>query len=224
MSSLSEESVKLQELLSKLSVCAIADAMVELQIQGHLVDVNLVRGYDSPLTTDICGSAFTVHVVPITGPEVKKLPYHYVDKVGQGDVIVISAPSGITCGLFGGLLATASKARGAVGVVTDGCVRDVQELCALGFPTFSRGTSVHGQQKTTTAIDVNCPIVVGSRTVRNNDIIRGDVNGVLVIPLERAAEVAALAKTIEDQDNKIADELKHGSGLQESFKRCRSEQ
>lgn len=103
-----------QQRLAKLSLCAIADAMAKLKIQGHLVDVSLVRGFDAPLTTEICGSAFTVQVVPATGPAVKKLPSHYVDKTERGQVIVISAPSGSTSGVFGGLLATASKARGAL--------------------------------------------------------------------------------------------------------------
>ncbi|ETI31320.1 hypothetical protein F441_21584 [Phytophthora nicotianae CJ01A1] len=211
-----------QQRLTKLSVCAIADAMAKLKIQGHLLDVSLVRGFNTPLETDICGPAFTVQVVPATGPSVKKLPFHYVDKTERGQVIVISAPNGSTSGVFGGLLATASKARGVAGVVTDGRVRDVQEISSMGFPAFSRGTSVHGQQGTTTVVDVNCPVVVGGCVVRNNDIIRGDVNGVIVLPVEHAAEVAARAEIIEEQDNKVAEAVKQGAGLQQSFKRFRS--
>ncbi|KAG7390909.1 hypothetical protein PHYPSEUDO_006393 [Phytophthora pseudosyringae] len=213
---------EVQQGLAKLSVCAIADAMAKLKIQGHLVDVSLVRGFDAPLATDICGPAFTVQVVPATGPAVKKLPFHYVDKTERGQVIVISAPDGSTSGVFGGLLATASKARGAAGVVTDGRVRDVQEISSMGFPAFSRGTSVHGQQGTTTVVDVNCPVVVGRRVVRHGDIVRADINGVIVVPFEHAAEVAAKAAVIEEQDNKVADAVKQGAGLQESFKRFRS--
>ncbi|CAI5744816.1 unnamed protein product [Peronospora destructor] len=222
MSTSLQEATKLQERLSKLSVCAIADAMVKLQIQGHLVNVNLVRGFPSPLNTEICGPAFTVQVVPVNGPAIKKLPYHYVEKIERGQVIVISAPNGSTSGVFGGLLATASKVRGAAAVVTDGRVRDVQELCSMKFPAFSRGTSVHGQQGTTAVVDVSCPVVVGNCVVRNNDVVRGDVNGVLVIPLERAAEVAAKAEIIEEQDNKVAYAVKQGIGMQQSFKRFRS--
>ncbi|KAF4029478.1 Aldolase/RraA [Phytophthora infestans] len=211
-----------QQRLAKLSVCAIADAMARLKMQGHLLDVSLVRGFNSPLEVDICGPAFTVQVVPATGPAVKKLPFHYVDKAERGQVIVISSPKGSTSGVFGGLLATASKSRGIAGVVTDGRVRDVQEISSMGFPAFSRGTSVHGQQGTTTAVDVNCPVVVGGCVVRNNDIIRGDTNGVIVVPVEHAAEVAAKAEIIEEQDNKVADAVKQGAGLQQSSKRFRS--
>ncbi|RLN47504.1 hypothetical protein BBJ29_000587 [Phytophthora kernoviae] len=191
--------------LAKLSTCAIADAMADMKIQGHLVDVDLVRGYHAPLDVSICGPALTVKAMPVNGPVVKKLPFNYVDTAEMGQVFVISAPVGSTSAVFGGLLATASKARNVAGVVTDGRVRDVQELCSMNFPAFAKGTSVHGQRGATTVVDVGCPVVISGCVVRNADIIRGDVNGVIVIPSERANEIALKAEIIEDQDNKIAD-------------------
>jgi regulator of RNase E activity RraA len=219
---MSSSSSSTQRRLAELSVCAIADAMAKLKIQGHLVDVSLVRGFDAPMSTDICGPAFTVHVVPSTGAAVNKLPFHYVDKTERGQVVVVSAPKGSTSGVFGGLLAAAAKARSATGIVTDGRVRDVQELCAMGFPAFSRGTSVHGQQGVTTVQSVNAPVVVAGCVVRNGDFIRGDANGVIVVPAEKAEQVAAKAEVIEQQDNKVADAVKQGAGLQDSFRRFRS--
>ncbi|KAI9918428.1 hypothetical protein PsorP6_011762 [Peronosclerospora sorghi] len=196
--------------------------MAKLKIKGHLIDVNLVPFPPTSSDVDICGPAFTVQVVPATGCAVRKLPFHYVDKTEKGQVIVISAPTRSTSAVFGGLLATASKARGVAAIVTDGCVRDVQELGSLGFPSFARGTSVHGQQGTTTVERVNGPILVGDCVVRKNDLIRGDMNGVIVIPRERAADVAAEAERIEAQDNKVAHALKEGTGLQQAFKCFRS--
>ena len=208
--------------LAKLSTCAIADALAQMKIQGHLVDVELVRGYDNPLAMNICGPAMTVKVMPGNGPSVKKLPFNYVDSAEMGQVIVISAPEGSTSAVFGGLLATGSKARSVAGVVTDGRVRDVQELCAMGFPAFARGTSVHGARGASTVVDVGCPIVVAGCVVRNADIIRADINGVIVIPSERANDVAIKAELIEEQDNKIADAVQQGEPLQRAFQRFRS--
>jgi regulator of RNase E activity RraA len=208
--------------LAKLSTCVIADALADLGIQGHLVDVELVRGYDNPLAINICGPALTVKVMPTGGPSVKKLPFNYVDSAEMGQVIVVSAPEGSTNAIFGGLYATGSKARSVAGVVTDGRVRDVQEITSLGFPAFSKGTSVHGQRRATTVVDVGCPVVVSGCVVRNADIIRGDINGVIVIPLERANEVALKAELIEEQDNKIAHAVQQGEPLQRSFERFRS--
>jgi regulator of RNase E activity RraA len=208
--------------LAKLSTCAIADALAQMKIQGHLVDVDLVRGYENPLAMNICGPALTVKVMPSNGPAVKKLPFSYVDTSEMGQVIVISAPVGATTAVFGGLLATAAKARSVAGVVTDGRVRDVGELCAAGFPAFAKGTSVHGQRGATTVVDVGCPITVAGCVVRNADIIRGDINGVIVIPAERASDVALKAELIEEQDNKIADAVQQGEPLERSFQRFRS--
>ncbi|KAF4323791.1 hypothetical protein BBO99_00000963 [Phytophthora kernoviae] len=208
--------------LAKLSTCAIADAMADMKIQGHLVDVDLVRGYHAPLDVSICGPALTVKAMPVNGPVVKKLPFNYVDTAEMGQVFVISAPVGSTSAVFGGLLATASKARNVAGVVTDGRVRDVQELCSMNFPAFAKGTSVHGQRGATTVVDVGCPVVISGCVVRNADIIRGDVNGVIVIPSERANEIALKAEIIEDQDNKIADAVQQGEPLQRSFQRFRA--
>ncbi|DAZ94501.1 TPA: hypothetical protein N0F65_011854, partial [Lagenidium giganteum] len=208
--------------LAKLSTCAIADALAQMKIQGHIVDVDLVRGYENPLSVNICGPALTVKVMPANGPAVKKLPFNYVDGAEMGQVLVISAPHGSTSAVFGGLLATASKARSVAGVVTDGRVRDVQELCAMGFPAFAKGTSVHGSRGSTTVVDVGCPITVAGCVVRNNDIIRGDINGVIVIPGERANDVAIKAELIEEQDNKIVDAVQQGEPLQRSFQRFRS--
>nr|CCA18881.1 demethylmenaquinone methyltransferase putative [Albugo laibachii Nc14] len=209
--------------IAKLSTCAIADALAHINIQGHLVDVNLVHGYDNPLSVNICGPAFTVKVLPNKGPEVKKLPFHYIDTADMGYVIVISAPERSTTAVFGGLLATASKARGIAGVVTDGRVRDLQELCTMGFPAFSRGTSVHGSRNATSVVDVGQPIAVSGCVVRNGDIIRGDVNGVIVIPAEHANDVAVKAELIEEQDNGITDAVQQGDSLQRSFQRFRSQ-
>lgn len=208
--------------LAKLSTCAIADALAQLRVQAHLVDVDLVRGYESPLAMNICGPALTVKVMPANGPVVKKLPFNYVDTAEMGQVIVISAPEGCTSAVFGGLMATAAKARSVAGVVTDGRVRDVQEFSAMNFPVFSRGTSVHGQRNSTTVVDVGCPIVVSGCVVRNADIIRADINGVVVIPAERAPDVAMKAELIEEQDNKIAEAVQQGEPLQRSFQRFRS--
>ncbi|EGZ10904.1 hypothetical protein PHYSODRAFT_352393 [Phytophthora sojae] len=205
--------------LAKLSTCVIADAMAEFKIHGHLVDVSLVRGYDAPLAMSICGPALTVKMMPTTGAAVAGASYDYMDTAEIGQVVVISAPAGTRKAMFGGLLATASKTRNVAGVVTDGRVRDVQELCTMNFPAFATGTSVLGNTGSTTIAEVNTPILVAGCVVRHNDVIRGDVNGVVVIPAERAEEVAARAEMVEERDNKIIQALHEGEPLQRCLQR-----
>ncbi|CEG50201.1 demethylmenaquinone methyltransferase [Plasmopara halstedii] len=208
--------------LAKLSTCVIGDAMAQMKIQGHLVGVDLIRGYDTPLAINICGPALTVQMMPIAGAQISSRSYDYIDTVEMGQVIVISAPTGITSAVFGGLLATASKARNVAGIVTDGRVQDVQDLCTMNFPAFATGTSVHGETGSTTIGEVNCPIVVSGCVVRHNDIIRGDINGVIVIPAECAQDIATRGEIIEDQDRKIVEALNEGEPLKRSFHQFRS--
>lgn len=208
--------------LAKLSTCVIGDAMAQMKLQGHLVGVDLMRGYDTPLAINICGPALTVQMIPITGATVDSRSYDYMDSAELGQVVVLSVPPSITSAVFGGLLANASKAQNVAGVVTNGRVRDVQDLSVMNFPAFASGTSVHGALGSTAIGGVNCPIVVGGCVVRHNDIIRGDINGVLVIPAERAQDVATRGEIIEDQDRKIVEALNEGEPLKRSLHRFRS--
>ena len=209
--------------LAKLSTCVIGDAMAQMKLQGYyLVDVNLVRGYDTPLAMNICGPAFTVEMMPLTGSLISSGLSNYMDTVEMSQVVVISAPERSPTAVFGGVLATASKARNVAGVVTNGRVRHVRELCSLNFPAFATGTSVHGEYGATTVTQVNSTILVAGCVVRPNDIIRGDLNGVLVIPADRALDIATRAEVLEDQDNKLLDALKNGEPLHRLTQRFRT--
>ncbi|CAH0479426.1 unnamed protein product [Peronospora belbahrii] len=205
--------------LAKLSTCVIGDAMAQMKLQGHLVDVSLVRGYNTPLAMNICGPALTVRIMPATGALVGNGSYDYMDTAEMGQVVVISAPPKSTMAVFGGLLATALKARNVTGIVTDGRVRDVQELCTMNFPVFAMGTSVYGEYGATTIAEVNGPVLVADCVIRHNDIIRGDINGVIVIPAERAQDIATRAEIIEDQANKIIEALNDGEPMERSLHR-----
>ncbi|KAL3665817.1 hypothetical protein V7S43_009244 [Phytophthora oleae] len=209
--------------LAKLSTCVIADAMARVKIRGCLVDVSLARGYEAPLAMNICGLALTVKMMPSTGiTPPSSGSYDYMETAKMGQVVVISAPPGLTTAVFGGLLATASKVRNLAGVVTDGRVRDLQDLSAMNFPAFATGTSVHGVYGSTTVAEVNRTVVVAGCVVRPNDIIRGDMSGVVVIPPERAQEIALRAEIIEDQDSQIVEAVDEGEPLYCSIRRVRS--
>ncbi|KAI9918909.1 hypothetical protein PsorP6_011750 [Peronosclerospora sorghi] len=208
--------------LAKLSTCVIGDAMTQMKVQGHLVDVNLIRGYDAPLAMNICGPALTVKMMPSTGVLRNAKSCNYIETAEMGQVVVISAPMTSTAAVFDSLMATASKMRNVAGIVTDGRVRDVHKVCSMMFPTFATGTSIHGGMETMTVVEVNCPILVAGCVVRQNDIIRGDINGVIVIPAERAQDIATRAEIIEDQDNKIIHALNQGGSLQKSLHHFRA--
>ncbi|MFN8516842.1 MAG: RraA family protein [Thermomicrobiales bacterium] len=92
----------------------------------------------------------------------------------------------------GEVMATTMRRLGAVGVVTDGGLRDVKEVASLGgFQYFCRGFVVsHGDL---VCVSVGDTVTISGMVVRSGDLLHGDVNGVVHIPDECAAEVAAAA-------------------------------
>ena len=105
---------------------------------------------------------------------------------------------------MGEVMATTAKALGAVGCVSDGGLRDVKEVGALrGFQYFCPGFVVsHGNP---VICEVNVPVTLDGLAVRPEDLVHGDVNGVLVIPESIADRVAAQALRVRAAEREILD-------------------
>ena len=128
-----------------------------------------------------------------------------------GDVLVVTTHSDSTDGMFGELLATSCRAHGIAGLVIHAGVRDVADLTAMKFPAFSRAISAQGTAKETPGY-VNIDIVCAGALVHPGDIIVGDVDGVVVVQRQLAAEVvgaceARLAKEAKNRERLRAGEL-----------------
>jgi regulator of RNase E activity RraA len=104
---------------------------------------------------------------------------------------------------MGEIMATIAKALGAVGAVSDGGLRDVLEVDALGFQYFCPGFVVsHGRPF---ILDVNVPVTVSGMAVNPGDLLHGDVNGVLVVPDAVAAQVADESMKVREAEKVILD-------------------
>jgi 4-hydroxy-4-methyl-2-oxoglutarate aldolase len=116
-----------------------------------------------------------------------------------GEVLVLTMPSPAAVALFGGLLATQARARGAAAVLVDAAVRDVEELAALGPPTWTRWVRVRGAVKARAgALDV--PVELGGATIRPGDVVVLDADGVAVVEAERVDEVLEAARERGDRE------------------------
>lgn len=146
----------------------------------------------------IAGSAVTV--VSQAGDNL--MLHAAVEQVGPGDVVVVTTSSPSTDGMFGELLATSMRAHGAIGLVTEAGVRDVAALRDMGFPVWAQAIHSQGTVKAT-AGSVNVEAVVAGALVRPGDVIVADDDGVVVVPFERAAEVAEVgAKRVANEQAK----------------------
>jgi 4-hydroxy-4-methyl-2-oxoglutarate aldolase len=102
---------------------------------------------------------------------------------------------------MGEVMATTAKALGAAGCVSDGGLRDVAEVRALGFHYFCPGFVVsHGNP---VILDVNVPVTLDGLAVRPGDLLHGDANGILVVPESVADEVVEEARRVRDDERKV---------------------
>ena len=167
----------------------------------------------------ICGPALTIRYVPYDplnpDPAAQKLLEEYPDNIAKitnavkpGDVVVAAALGRLDAGVFGEGICHGLSARGAVGVVTDGGLRDIPFIRRMKFPIFMAGHSTptvaayHTHEGKVSGIlptgEINVPVVCDGVLVRAGDIIIGDEDGVMVVPVEFVEEVARRGGAIED--------------------------
>jgi len=132
------------------------------------------------------------------------------DAVEEGEVIVIEARGESGSGTLGDILALRARTRGAAGIVTDGGVRDMDAVAAIGLPVYSRGAHPAVLGRKHVPWDVDLTIACGGTTVQPGDVIVGDADGVIVLPRAMAEDVARAALAQEEEDAWIAEQVAAG--------------
>lgn len=135
------------------------------------------------------------------------------DSLNPGEVLVIEARGEKGTGTVGDILALRAQVRGAAGIVTDGGVRDLDAVTALGIPTYHAGPhpAVLGRRHVPWETDVT--VACGGTAVQPGDVIVGDSDGVLVIPPSLIEEVVEDAIEQERQETFIAEMVAAGESV-----------
>ena len=143
-----------------------------------------------------------------------------VDDLKPRDVVVLAC-NGPTDRIapWGELLSTASVARGAAGCVTDGLVRDVKQIRAMRFPVFCGGIGPLDTKGRARMVERDVPVECAGVAVRPGDIVFGDVDGIVVIPVEHEQQVIARAIEKVSGENLSRDALQRGELLGDVFRR-----
>lgn len=195
---------ELISLLREVSTPNISDAMHR---KGAMRDIHPINA-----GTKIAGTAITVQT--FAGDWAKTV--EAIDLGGPGKVIVIYNGSNYVAP-WGGLATLSCRIKGIEGVVIDGAVRDVDEIRAMNYPVFASAIVPNAGDPKGMG-EINAEITCGGQLVKPGDYIVGDDSGVVVIPRERAYEIARRAKEVEKNESRMYEEIRRGSTLSQVAK------
>lgn len=141
-----------------------------------------------------------------------------IDMCQPLDVVVIDN-GGQQVSTWGGVASVAAAQNGVAGLVVDGGVRDADEIIELGFPVFSRHVVPLSGKTRVKVIEINTTVKIDGMPVHPGDIIIGDSSGLVVVPRDRAAEVAQRASELEQQDRQASEEIRKGLSFTEALRK-----
>ncbi len=205
--------------LAALPVSVVADVLDRLgrrsQAMEHPVRP-IVAGHLS-----VTGRAFTIAAT--ASDTVVENPYELelaaVDATPDGAVVVLATDGCLDVAIWGELLATRMLARGGVGVVTDGGVRDLAGIRRLGVPTFAAAITPRDSFGRALVTGHGEPVTCAGVGVASGDLVRGDEDGVVVIPAALAADALAAAEEKLGLERIVAEALERGETAAELYDR-----
>ena len=200
---------EIAEALRGLSCTDLSDALDRLGIAGQLAGIMpLDRGFQ------LVGEAWTVRYGPvgIDGGTVGD----YIDDVASGQVVVLDNAGRCDATVWGDLLTSTAHRRGVAGVVIDGVSRDLGRAIEIGFPIFSKGTWMRTGKDRVRVEAVQQPVVLGGVRVMPGDWLRGDGDGVVVLPAVRIGDVIAAARDVRGAEDKIRAAIEGGTPLRQA--------
>ncbi len=170
-------------------------------------------------TTSFIGTAYTLRYLPARED---MTPFNFEsqsqsplrvasDNISEGEVLVIDCRGITNAGAIGGILGTRVQVLGGAAIVCDGGLRDIGELSALDIPVFYRDRAPPGPSASMYAADVQMPIGCGGVLVFPGDVLVGDEDGVVVIPIAMVDEVAQHAAHHDDLERFIIKRIENGA-------------
>ena len=207
-----------QAILENTSTASIATMLFKRGLRNQFVQ-NV--GRLNAASKRMVGPVYTLRYIParedLNPVEVFRDPDHpqrrAVEEIPAGHVLVMDCRLDATAASAGSILVTRLAIRGCAGVVTDGGLRDVDEISKLDMPSFCASPSAPTNLTKHQALDLNVPIGCGGVAIFPGDIAVGDGDGVIIIPAELADEIAIEAKGMEKYEAWVLEQVNAGASI-----------
>ena len=197
---------QLRARLEKLSTTNLSDAMDSLGLKGAVPGIRPMFGARRTV-----GRAVTIKITA-AGP-VKSRSHLGVEAIAaaeEGDVILIDNHGDVNNNCWGEVLACAAKVKGISGVFVDGAARDLDACEEMGFPVFARAAVPVTARGRIMQEAFNVPVRMGDVQVRPGDIAVGDINGVVILPVEQVEEGVERAERLMEKEEQMKADLMGG--------------
>jgi 4-hydroxy-4-methyl-2-oxoglutarate aldolase len=194
------------ERASRLDTTALSDAMDRLGIAGQCLNI---KPLDHGMR--LTGRAFTILYGPSGKPS--GTVGDYIDDVPAGHVVVLDNGGRENATVWGDILTWVATQRRVAGTVIDGACRDTHLARELRYPIFSRSYSMRTGKDRVQVEATGGPVNIGEARCEAGDLLRGDADGVLVIPRAHEAEILTVAEEIDAIEQQIRDAVKGGLTL-----------
>jgi regulator of RNase E activity RraA len=197
------------ERAEKLDTATLSDALDKLGIAGQCHRVK-----PRSASFRMAGRAWTLRYGPAANPA--GTVGDYIDDVPPGSVVVLDNGGREDCTVWGDILTEIAHRRGIAGTVIDGICRDVALCLRLGYPVYAKDHWMRTGKDRVQVEATGVPVSIGHARVAPGDLVRGDADGVVVIPRAHEDAVLDTAEQIEQAENAIREAVRGGMRLDEA--------
>jgi regulator of RNase E activity RraA len=208
----------------ELFTCVVGDVMDKLELQHQFLPPQI-----QPLARDmvVIGRAMPTLAVDVFAEKIDNSANKLMNKSFglmlealddlRPNEIYLSTGSSPRNALWGELMSTRARKLGSRGAVLNGYVRDTKAILNMGFPTFGFGSYGQDSAPRYKVVDFRIPVEVGLVRIRPGDILFGDIDGVLVVPVEAETEIFTRALEKARGEKLVRKAIEEGSSAVEAF-------
>lgn len=209
-------SKKTIEQFYKVSTCMVSDALDKLGLPAGVYGIGPMHKN----CKKIVGPAITMKIIPYgTYNPPGHMGVDPLTVAEPGDVLVYDNAGRPGLNTWGDIVTWSAIKSGIIGTISDGAVRDIEEVEEIRYPLFARSATPLTARGRIVQADYNCVIQIGNVQVNPGDLVMADANGVAIIPCDRADEVLNVALDILERERSMIEDIKKGISFNEVDKK-----